>query len=641
MSDYKSTEYIDSTDYKTLEPKLRDLKDSMADLIIQQCESRKLRYAEVDVEAEREAGALQPDELYVPRHLIDNNIRREQSAYVQYITQSPRAVIVEDANTLATDMSLLELDLTRKIRYDSWQLSMFSNIDCFQANGYSVMEMVQDPTTLGELSFEAVEFADFGFTADSRDVQLLEMTARAHYFTKTRLKELKGTGEKDSDWDSTQVEKLLDAPPDDNVSVSDGDLRDKSLHQVFKIMFRVKGIVQVAWACPVICDDWLRAPRPLFIGRRQLTEPQPPMAQNGQQPDPQAMQMYQSWMQAKQQSMGKVKLKDWAMSVLAQGMTPPSVKVNETKYPYYVFPYLISENNTISNLKGRVYLDQDMQEAVSSLLSSTVTQARRSSGLYGSKDSQDPNDDVLMQKNITLKSGCVINNKVTFTQLASPEPGMFSSIQMLESGNQNETSNVNFAVQNRQDSRKTAKEMSLAEQQSQQLSTVQVVLFSIALKNLYSTSAEIIQSRVVSGLIAVDPQVLSLYGKSLIVKPSGDTDVIEKQQIIQAMLQSWSVMQNTAAGPLFLADLLEKMFPASAAKYIQAMQQAAAQGQSQQMQQMQQMMNTVKAMAGGIVKLAKSPQMFSEVGLLHAFPIVEHFSDVIKQTEEQMKGNQK
>jgi len=470
------------------------------------------------------------------------------------------------------------------------------------------------------------------------------MTGRAYYFTKTKLESLKGDPKnpnEDSDWSAVQVQKLMDAPPTDNISIEDYDIRDKSYVQIFKMMFRVDGIVQVGWCCPTICDDWLRAPRPLFIGRRKLVPPQqpiPPQEGMTQQVDPDEVKILQSYEMFMKQSMGKGQLSDWASSILAQGITPPSEITNETEYPYVMFPYLISENNTISNLKGRVFLDQDVQEACSSLLSSAVTQARRASGLYGSKDASDPNDDILMQKPITLKSSCIINGKINFTQLAAPEPGIFSAIQMIETGNQNETSNVNFAVKNREDSRKTAKEMSLAEQQSQELTTVQVVLFSISLKKLYSMEAAVIQSRVLAGLIKVNPLVLPQYNRRFTVKPSGDTDVIEKQQMIQTMMSTWPVIQGTAAGPLFLTDLLEKLFPDNAAKYVQAINQANQQQQSQQAQQMQQMFATIKTMAGGIIKLSENPAMFSDIGRLHAFPIVEHFADVIKQFEAKQKG---
>lgn len=663
----KDLSYIGSTDYKTLEPRLRDLKDSMDELQITQRSSRKLRYAEVDVEAEREAGNLQPDEVWIPQHTIDTNIRREQAPYVQYLTQSPRAVILEDSFDPSVDLSLLERDFTKKIRYDGWQLSMFSNIDCFQANGYSLMEVVQDPTTAGELVYESIEFADFGFVADSRDVQQLEMTSRAYYFTKTRLQGLKGSSDADDDssWDANQIDKVLNAPVDDDISIDNFDLRDRSLHRIFKVMFRVNGIVNVAWALPNVCDDWLRAPRPLFIGRRKLVAPQPPKMQTTppinsldssqggspvrpstmQPSDPEAAQQYASFQQAQQQASATrqpFSLQDWAITEISQGRVPPSEIAYETEYPYVVFPYLISENNTISNLKGRVFLDQDVQTAVTSLLSSACTQARRASGLYGSKDSSDPNDDVLMQKNITLKSGCIVNSKISFTQVEAPDPGIFSAIQMLIAGNQNETSNVNFAVQNRQDSRKTAKEMSLAEKQAQELSTVQVVLFSIALKKLYSLLASVIQSRVISGLIKVNPPVLSQYARRIIIKPSGDTDVIEKQQMIQAMQGAWPVVKDTPASMPFLFIMLEKMFPDNAAKFITAIQQGMQQQQAQQNSQqaaiMKQGLTLVKQMSSGIKKLAGNPAMFSETGRIHALPVVEHWSDVIQQVENQING---
>ncbi len=652
----KDTSYINSTDYKTLESKIIDIKSAMDELQITQRASRKLRYAEVDVEAEREAGNFQPDEVWIPQHTIDTNIRREQAPYVQYLTQSPRAVILEDSLDPAVDLSLLERDVTKKIRFDGWQLPMFSNVDCFQANGYGLVEVVQDPTASGELVYESVEWADASFVADTRDIQALEMFGRGYYFTKTRLQELKSSdsdSDDDSKWDANQIDKALQAPVDDNISTDTWDLKDRSLHKIIKVMFRVNGVVHVAWACPNVCDDWLRAPRPLFIGRRKLVPPSQPPPTNTQaisspsSPDPEAAQQYASFMQAQQQvsaTRQPFSLQDWAISEITAGRVPPSEITYETEYPYIVFPYLISENNTISNLKGRIYLDQDVQVAVTSLLSSACTQARRASGLYGSKDASDPNDDVLMQKNITLKSGCIINSKINFTQLQAPDPGIFSAIQMIIAGNQNETSNVNFAVQNRQDSRKTAKEMSLAEKQAQELSTVQVVLFSIALKKLYSLMLAVIQSRVIAGLIKVNPSVLPLYARRIIVKPSGDTDVIERQQMIQSMQQAWGVVQNTPAAMPFLFIMLEKMFPDNAQKFIAAikdgMQQQQQQATSQQTLMLKQGLMLVKNLAEGVKKLASHPEMFSEMGIIHAFPIVEHWNDTIEQVESQInQGN--
>jgi hypothetical protein len=150
---------------------------------------------------------------------------------------------------------------------------------------------------------------------------------------------------------------------------------------------------------------------------------------------------------------------------------------------------------------------------------------------------------------------------------------------------------------------------------------------------------EIIQSRVLAGLIEVNPRILPLYSRNFAIKPSGDTDVIERQQQIKMMMESWPVIQNTPASVPFLTDLIEKMFPDSAPKYIQAFQQAQQQQQSVQAQQQQAMMQRVSQMAQGIVELSKHKDYFSEVGQLHAYPIVEQTANEIEQFMKQQQQN--
>lgn len=608
MPDRLSTDYIGSVNYKDLEDKLKSLNDTLDDLGTKVDRSRKLRYTEIDIEAERAAGRFQPDELYVPQHIIDTNIRREQSAYVQYVSQSPRAVICRDKLDPAIDMALLDADLTSKLRFDGWQPSLFSTIDGFEAHGYAIMEVVMNQTNSGEVGHEMVQFCDFAFISDTRDIQSVEMTARTYYFTKTKLLGLCGDGTQPEHWNRTEVDSLLGSDPSTNIPSDSTSIKDRSLYPVQKNMFRVNGIVQVAWSNTGKCKDWLRMPRPLYLGRRKI------IPQN-------KMQMVMSQIKS---------------TITQQPAIPPSQEVYETNYPYVLFPYLISENDTITQLKGRTFLDQDLQEAVSSLVSSTVTQARRASGLYFSKDVSDPNDDLLLQKNVFFKQGCLINAKVTQFQLTPPDPGMFSAIQMLVSSNQNETSQVNWAVNNRKDSRKTATEITTSSQQQQQLSTVQVVLFSLALTQMYRLMVDIIVSRVVCGLIEVNQKVRPLYDRAFTVKPSGDTDVIERQQLIQQMMMSWQVIQNTPAAQVFLADLLMLMFPDRAQNYVKVMQDTQAQQQQQQASQQAQLNNLGVKMGAGIVKLADHPEYFSDIGRVHAFPVIQNEADNLKNIHKQL-----
>ena len=139
-----NSDYINTVDYKKLEHKLNQINTILEDAVSKTVASRRLRYVDIDIEVEREAGRIQPDEMYIPVHTIDTNIRREQPAYIQYIAQSPRAVILEDVDDDAVELSALEKDLTKKLRYDGWQKPLFATIDGFQANGFSILEVVQD-----------------------------------------------------------------------------------------------------------------------------------------------------------------------------------------------------------------------------------------------------------------------------------------------------------------------------------------------------------------------------------------------------------------------------------------------------------------------------------------------------------------
>jgi len=624
------TEYINSTKYSVLVGKINNLNDISFDLTSKSLASRRLRYAEIDIEVERKAGRIAPDELYVPQHVIDTNIRREQSSYIQYITQSPRAVILKDKNEASFDLSLLEVDLTEKLRWDGWQLPAYANIDGFQANGYGVCETIYDDTKSGNIAREYVQYGDFCFIADTRDLQKVEMLGRAYYFTRTRLKELSEKDSPNEKWNTEQVKKILDAEPNDEQSnIYTGTTTiNRSLYKIFKIMFRVKGIVQVAWVCPKICDDWLRAPRPLYLGRRKINQ------------DAAKAARFVGKVPAKMIQAVNPALTDKHIEQVKSGF-PPSDEVYETMYPYFLYPYLISENDTIANLKGRVFLDQDTQNAASSLISSLLTKTRRSSGLYFSKDTPDPNDDFLLQKNIAFRIGSLINGKIKEFQLAAPDAALFQALNTLIASNQQETSQVNFAENNRQgDSRKTATAIKASMSQQQQLSGTQVTLFSIATKAQYTYECELIKSRVLSGFIKVNPTVFPLYQREWTVKPSGDVDVIEKQQKIQLMQQTWPVYQNTPASQAFLTDLTELMFPDNAPKYLKAFQDAQQQQQSQQGQMMQQGLQLAKQLGDEIVTLSKKPEMFSETGRVHALPIVEKYATQYQQITQQLTGGQ-
>jgi len=138
-----------------------------------------------------------------------------------------------------------------------------------------------------------------------------------------------------------------------------------------------------------------------------------------------------------------------------------------------------------------------------------------------------------------------------------------------------------------------------------------------------------------AGLIRVADTLKQIYARRYSVRPAGDTDVIERQQLLSAMMQAWPVIAVTPAATLFLCDMLQLAFPNYAPKYCNILIQAQQQQQSAQAQQQAQMMQKAQQIGAGLVQLSKKPEMFSDTGKIHALPAVEQAASEI----ETMTGN--
>ena len=467
-------------------------------------EHRLLRHPTIDIDAEQRSGHLAPDELYIPLHLVDMNIRREQARYVSYISSSRRVAIFKSLNDVTFDSTVVEEDFTDKARYTGWQTSIFRIIDSMQLHGYGVAEVSFDVTKPGHFAVNDVNFEDLGLPEDARDIQACEMIVHRHYFTDLQLKRMAET----DDFNKEQVNNLDFKELAENYS----------LMEVQKVLFKKNNVVYVGWACLDRCNDWVRKPRPLFLGKRQQGE-----------------------------------------------------ELFETQYPYVLFPYNINEDTTISLMKGRAELDEYAQESATSLLSSFVTAHRRASGLYFAKDNNDPNN-TNVQTSVFFTPNALIDSNIKQFQLSPPDSSIMGAIQTILGQNMQETSSVNFAAMNRKDSRKTATEVQAATSEAQALSASQVALFSIALKKVYTQCWNIYRSRTLEGLIqaSIPPNFFTDHEYS--IRPAGDADVIERQEKINKMMQAWPVIQQTGAASLFLKRFVSMLFPEDGQAYVQAIQ---------------------------------------------------------------------
>ena len=520
----------DFTKYEDASTNVRQLLDVIGTLESTAVENRNSRKLDINVEAERADGHLDEDEFLVPAHIIDTNIRREQSKYVAYVTGSRRSAIFTSITEPTTATGELERDFTDKTRYPGWQVPLFKIIDGMQLHGYSIAEVQFDEDKSGHFAVEAVNYEDFGFPADTRDIQACEMLVHRHYFTALQLRDMVDN----DDFNEDIVDILLNENPDgEGVNYVDVE----SLYEVEKVMFKHEGKVFVAWSCCKKSDDWLRDPRPLYLGRR----------------DGETLQ-------------------------------------DEVDYPYVVFPYTILEDSAIQNATGRAFADRTVQETITSLMSSFVTAHRRAANFYFAKDNEDPNN-TNVQTSVRFQPGALIDANIKQFQLTPPDTSMVSAIQSLMSQNAQEQSQINYAAMNRKDSRKTATEVQAASNEAQQLSSTQVSLFSIALKDVYEWCWRIYQSRVIAGALRPAASIDLFLNHKFNIKPAGDVDVIERQEKSQKMMVAWQVVAQTPLAPVFLQNMMRLMFPDEGESYAKMLQ--IGDQKDQLLQQLLQVVNSL------------------------------------------------
>jgi hypothetical protein len=531
--------------------KIRDLRTVASEQRTRLELNRKLRYIEIDTEALRRENKLSEDEIFVPQHIIDSNIRREQAAYIAYLSQSTRAAIFKPVGRdFVTER--LEKDFTNRVRYSGWQFPIYRVIDGMQQNGFGICEIVPDITKPGNLVFQDVDFGCFGFPKDTMDIQSCETLIRIFYFTKSQLRKLVSLG-----FNQEYIDKIIE---------SFRETRDKSYIEVEKVFFRKDGVVHVGWSAVEHCDEWLKEPSPLYIGRYN------------------------------------------------------NKNIPEVDYPFVIFPYLLTENTTLQKLRGRVYLDQDTQEAVTSLMSSFVTAHRRGSYLLFARNTDlGPTSEEIGLQHTALKSGDVISAPVVQFQLKPPDPTMLSAIQALMTMNVQEISQINYAAQNRKDSRKTATEIQASMMSAQMLSAAQLNLFSAALTELYTVAFEIIRSRIFGGLIKVDDELKSLYAYgNYVIIPAGDVDFVERQQKISLMTQMLPVIGSTGAKDVFIRDLIKNMFPNEAESYLKLLSQGG---------------DKFKALSAALLQILASAIQEGAIKDPKAVEVVKQATEILKQDE--------
>lgn len=507
--------YPEGFTFQDLQSKVKNLKKQWEPRIEKCRKNRLLRNMQIDNEEYRQRGNFKPDEIYIPYHVIGDNISKESASYIKFITGSRNAGIFKIRNNPAVvNFEPLERVFTSAVRYEGHEQELFPLIDGHQLHGTDTLEVKYEPSRPGYFEFEQVGFENFWYPLKLQRAKLQSspILVKNCEVTKDELNSI-------PDIDKAQVELLFPDSKDNDA--------EKDFTCIQKVYYRVNGTVHICWMNVEKNTNFLRVPKPLHMGRVSIVKDE--------------------------------------MTQQVISTTP----IYEKIYPFVVFPYSIHENKQLCETLGRAALDENTQEAVSSLVSHIINAYHRAAQTFWSPKNPTSATEIA-QLELVLENGRGLNQPIDFFSHPYPDASGMELVNALLTQNKSETTQINFAVGNRSDyaSRKTAKEVDVADKQQNELSTTQVVLFSSSWTEVLNIAYLIFKGQVELGTIQIEGMNASVLQEDLILQSAGITEVMQRQETLMNLQNLWPVVQATPAAMVVLEEIVRLMVPTLADKII-------------------------------------------------------------------------
>lgn len=491
--------------------------------------NRELRRHLIDIDAMRAKGDLQPGQTFVAVRTIDTNVSREVPTYLQYIKGSRRMAIFEPVDQPGQSATPLEIAVTNVLQYPGWEIDYIRWIDGGLLHGCDYVEVVYDKTKPGRVAVNHVGSDSLLYSRDAESIEQSPIVARAYSISSVDLSKYVASGQFNN---PSAVEKLKAY-----VETQQSATISAQLVQVYKCFYKLDGIVHVVWYSKDV-QEHLSTPVPFMNGKcvRQTTMVVPP-------------------------------------GTMTQIPQTTYVDIPEDSYPYVPFSPSITEEKKISQQLGHAEKAESTQNAQSVLTTAGINGCFAASMTQWSPaEDKYPASGAAKQVDTQIRPGRVWDRAMRPWAAPYPDPTLFKALDHLDTGNAAANNQIAWAVNNRQDSRKTATEVQSANQASSQINSVQVLFLSIPMRLIVSRAYDIIKSQFQKGELKLSIQP-ELFEIEYVIKSAGDIDYVQRQERIMSMQQDMQLVMNTGAAQAFLADYLRERYPSTAERYIQAMQQ--------------------------------------------------------------------
>lgn len=531
-------------EFRKIQRRAKLLKASWGEEIKEVEVRRQLREISIDIWKERRLGNLTNSETVIPQRIIDDNIRKEAPAFINFIVK-PRypATFVPK---IKTDLQSTPLEswFSRLVKYDKWEIDFISLVDGTQAHGGQAIEIKFDISKPGHFANESVCRENLWYSTMVKDIQKATLVIKRIEVAYTELKAIPEV--KKEELDKLVGNKLSQSQEGSSTEADKDDI----VLEIHVCYYRDElGVVNVCMFNIDHSTDFLRAPRPLYLGIDKET-------------------------------VGQETVVDPMTGVPTIQETRTWEPIYEKLYPFEVFSYTINEQQRLKEIKGRVFLDEYIQTGITSMASILMNAWHRASKYsVWPKNPTDSGASKILET--PLPAQAVWTQPMEYSHPPYPDSqGALAIIQAYRIQNKSESGQVDFSVTEKRSSRTTATEVDASKEQASILSAIQTINLSIFLRQVFTRNWAIARSQALQGLLneeVPDPAYLQI---PYTVRAAGDSEIVERAELRQNMKDTYPVVAQTPAGIIMLEDILSNMFPAQADKYIAALRQGQA-GQHQ------------------------------------------------------------
>jgi len=472
----------------------------------------------------RAQGLVNGNEVFIGRRVIAGNMKREMPAFVQYLKGSYRHVVAAAKGPVAdltpVELNTIEAEFTKGIRQGEWLTTELQACSATMLHGVGYLFVIPSKTTGVDTEVAYVPTTEVIIPRNLQQWNAAPMIGIRYFITASEFT----TWAKRYEWDANAVEAIRRTKNDQSMATEN--------FKVFLVMYRddtqADAPIQYFWYCDQP-EHALTEPRLLFSGRMQQGQPVIDPATGAAQPS-------------------------------------PAQPAPEFTYPLFPFYYNITENPVITERKGRAHEDRHDQEALTMGFTSYINAMLRSSELYAAfkGDGGPVESQEVSQTRDIIKPGVVIKRPIEFFTPPAPDSNALATFQYLSNDNAAMAGHSDFAVQNRDDSRKTAAEIKSAQAQSTQHQTVPLTFFALCYGALINYRWGILVNNIQVGVnttfLEAQPELRAKL-QMVQMRPAGDIDYVARQEKLQKYTEYFQLYGQTPVAQYFLQKILELAFP--------------------------------------------------------------------------------